>query len=124
MAWQAIRCWPSSRIGRAICGLALGDYTFQVQAVDRDLNYSEPVEVQLSVVPDPHRQALAEAVSAGVGGEEFVGQSSALHRVQEQLRQVAPAELTVLILGETGTGKGLAARPLHQLSPRRAASFI
>ena len=104
--------------------LPLGDYTFQVQAVDRDLNYSEPAQVQLSIVPDPHRQALAEALSAGVGGEEFVGQSPALRRVQEQLRQVAPAELTVLILGETGTGKGLAARTLHQLSPRRAASFI
>ena len=104
--------------------LPLGNYTFQVQAVDRDLNYSEPVEVQLSVVPDPLRQALAEALSAGVGGEEFVGQSPALRRVQEQLRQVAPAELTVLILGETGTGKGLAARTLHQLSPHRAASFI
>ena len=63
-------------------------------------------------------------MSAGVGGEEFVGQSPALRRVQEQLRQVAPAELTVLILGETGTGKGLAARTLHQLSPHRAASFI
>ena len=44
--------------------------------------------------------------------------------MQEQLRQIAPTELNVLILGETGTGKGLAARTLHQLSRRKDSPFV
>ena len=47
---------------------------------------------------------------------EFIGNSHALRQLQAQLHQVAPTDLTALILGETGTGKGLSARTLHQLS--------
>jgi len=102
--------------------LPLGEYTFQVRAVDRDFNYSAPATVKLSVVPDPRIEALTEALSAPTG--EFLGTSPALRTVLAQLEQVAPIDLTVLILGETGTGKGLAARTLHKLSPRRKGPFI
>jgi transcriptional regulator with GAF, ATPase, and Fis domain len=104
--------------------LPLGEYTFQVKAVDRDLNYSEPASVRVVVEPDPHLDAFTRALSASGTSEEFVGASDALHRMQTQLREVAPTDLTVLILGETGTGKGLAARTLHALSPRRGGPFI
>ena len=103
--------------------LPLGDYTFQVKAVDRDLNYSEPATIRIVVEPDPHLQALTEALSGSGPAGEFVGESPALRRVQTQLAQVAPAEVTVLILGETGTGKGLAARTVHGLSTRRSGPF-
>jgi DNA-binding NtrC family response regulator len=99
-----------------------GAYRFEVQAVDPDLNYSEAAIVELTVVPDPRQQALQELLSGD--GESFVGQSPALARVQQQLEQVADSDLTVLILGETGTGKGLAARTLHRLSPRRTGPFV
>ena len=102
--------------------LPLGEYTFQVRAVDRDLNYSEPASLSFVVAPDPRLQALTEALSDTAG--EFVGESGALRRVQEQLAQVAPADMTVLILGETGTGKGLAARTVHALSQRHAGPLI
>ena len=52
---------------------------------------------------------------------EIVGQSDALRRVLKQVQTVAPTDSTVLIRGETGTGKELIARALHELSPRRAA---
>jgi len=56
--------------------------------------------------------------------EEIVGSSSALKRVLQQAEMVAPTDATVLILGETGTGKELIARAVHRLSPRKNLPFI
>jgi len=56
--------------------------------------------------------------------EEIVGTSAALKRVLGQVEVVAPTDATVLILGETGTGKELVARAIHRLSPRRNLPFI
>ena len=104
--------------------LELGEYTFEVRAVDRDLNYSEPAVVRVQVAPDPHIEALTQALSTGGPSGEFVGESPAMEQMLAQLREVAPSELTVLVLGETGTGKGLAARFLHQFSGRNSGPFI
>lgn len=59
----------------------------------------------------------------GVLGD-LVGQSSAMQRVFSFIRQVAPSKAAVLITGESGTGKELAARAIHQLSPRGSAPFV
>ncbi|MEP7366329.1 MAG: sigma 54-interacting transcriptional regulator [Acidobacteriota bacterium] len=56
--------------------------------------------------------------------EEIVGTSSALRRVQQQVEVVAPTDATVLVLGETGTGKELVARAIHRMSPRKHMPFI
>jgi PAS domain S-box-containing protein len=56
--------------------------------------------------------------------EEIVGTSKALKRVMAQVEVVAPTDATVLILGETGTGKELVARAIHKMSPRRNLPFI
>jgi PAS domain S-box-containing protein len=55
---------------------------------------------------------------------EIVGGSAAMKRVMGQVEVVAPTDATVLILGETGTGKELIARALHRLSPRKNCPFI
>jgi len=55
---------------------------------------------------------------------EIVGDSPALKKVLDQVATVAPSEATVLLLGETGTGKELFARALHRLSRRKEGSFI
>ncbi|HUV30560.1 MAG TPA: sigma-54 dependent transcriptional regulator [Acidobacteriota bacterium] len=55
---------------------------------------------------------------------EFVGSSPAAERVRRMVRQVAPTDTTVLLAGESGTGKELAARMIHDLSPRRDKAFI
>ena len=56
--------------------------------------------------------------------EEIVGTSAALKRVMGQVEIVAPTDATVLVLGETGTGKELVARAIHKLSARRKRPFI
>jgi formate hydrogenlyase transcriptional activator len=56
--------------------------------------------------------------------EEIVGTSDALRNVLRQVEQVAPMDSTVLITGETGTGKELVARAIHQRSARSGRSFV
>jgi two-component system response regulator AtoC len=59
---------------------------------------------------------LRDEVAKGWG--EFIGRSEAMHQLYELIRQVAPARSNVLIVGETGTGKELVARAIHQASGR------
>jgi formate hydrogenlyase transcriptional activator len=56
--------------------------------------------------------------------EEIVGRSEALRKVLEQIETVAPTDSTVLIYGETGSGKELIARAVHNLSSRKSAAFV
>jgi formate hydrogenlyase transcriptional activator len=56
--------------------------------------------------------------------EEIVGESAALKRVLTQAREVADTDTTVLLLGETGTGKELFARAIHNLSARRSRTLV
>ena len=67
---------------------------------------------------------LEEEVRTEHNFGEIVGESAALRRVLKQVETVAPTGSTVLIRGETGTGKELIARALHDLSPRRDRTFV
>src|SRR5258705_3455480 len=67
---------------------------------------------------------LGEPVPEDVICEGIVGRSEALQRVVRLLEKVAPTDSTVLICGETGTGKELIARALHNLSTRRGNGFV
>ncbi|MCU0232177.1 MAG: sigma 54-interacting transcriptional regulator [Acidobacteria bacterium] len=58
------------------------------------------------------------------GGRRYVAESPAMRAVMEQARRVAATDTTVLIRGETGTGKEGLARAIHELSPRLAAPFV
>lgn len=62
--------------------------------------------------------------SAGDGIDCLVGSSTAMLAVHANLHKFAPVELPVLVTGETGTGKELAARALHEMSSRRGRPFI
>src|SRR5437879_9259108 len=67
---------------------------------------------------------LEEEFRSEFNFEEIIGESPALKRALSQVELVAPAGTTVLILGETGTGKELIARAIHGLSPRRERTFV
>lgn len=68
--------------------------------------------------------ALKEEIDQASMFEEIVGTSQALRRVLVQVAKVAPADSTVLIIGETGTGKELIARAIHKRSKRSSRPFV
>ena len=67
---------------------------------------------------------LHEEIKASQGFGAMVGNSKKLKKVQELAQAVAPTNSSVLIMGETGTGKELLARLIHELSPRRGKPFV
>ena len=68
--------------------------------------------------------ALQQDIQGAFDIQEIVGKSQALANVLEEVKTVAPSVATVLILGETGTGKELVARAIHKLSPRSSGNFV
>ena len=67
---------------------------------------------------------LQEEVVAAKAFGDLVGQSAALRQLVSQIDMVAPTEASVLILGETGTGKDLVAREIHRRSPRKDSPLV
>lgn len=70
------------------------------------------------------RLYLESEIRSEYSFEDIIGRSAALRKVLDQLAIVAPTDSTVLLRGETGTGKELVARALHNLSPRRDRTFV
>ena len=64
------------------------------------------------------------ALTSGADGQLMLGSSPAMARVRHLIERAAPTEANVLILGENGTGKELAARAIHDASPRRGEVFM
>ena len=79
---------------------------------------------ELSEKLQKEKQYLEEELRTEYSFEEIVGESVGLKRVLKQVETVAPTDATVLVLGDTGTGKELIARAIHQLSPRRDRTFV
>jgi formate hydrogenlyase transcriptional activator len=68
--------------------------------------------------------SLADVGADGMIYDGIIGRSAAMRDVVDQIRMVAPTDSTVLICGETGTGKELVARGVHRLSARRAHALV
>jgi formate hydrogenlyase transcriptional activator len=94
-----------------------------VLSVIRDLSQKKKDEEALRL-SQQQKLYLEEELQIGHHFDEIVGESFALKRVLKQVEDVASTDATVLILGETGTGKELIARAIHQLSPRRDHAFV
>ena len=73
---------------------------------------------------DKKCRALQHEVKRLEGSPELIGKSAAMQKVQILIEKVAPSEATVLVLGETGTGKELVARAVHNQSDRASAPFV
>jgi formate hydrogenlyase transcriptional activator len=106
----------------------------------KDLDLLSQIAIQLSLALDnalaygrlnasaarleEERLYLEAEIESEYNFEDIVGKSAAIRKVLDQVAIVAPTRSTVLLHGETGTGKELVARAIHNLSPRRARTFV
>ncbi len=101
----------------------LGQVSNQVAlAVENSLAYGEISQLKDRLARE--NVYLESEIRSELGFEEIVGNSETLRSVLKEVETVAPAESTVLIYGETGTGKELIARAVHNLSSRKSNSFV
>jgi formate hydrogenlyase transcriptional activator len=91
-------------------------------AIENALAYQQIAELKNKLADE--KLYLEEEIRSEYTFEEIIGESPALKRVLSQVETVAPTDSSVLILGETGTGKEVIARALHDLSPRRERTFV
>jgi DNA-binding NtrC family response regulator len=94
-----------------------------LRAIDQAINRGQQIERSMSRPTQKQRYHEAKLRSE-IGFSEIVGKSAAMRQVLQQVETVAPSDSTVLILGETGTGKELIARAVHQRSRRRDKPLI
>ena len=95
--------------------------------VDFDITDRKQVEEELRQAKErlaEEKLYLEQEIDTELGFEEIIGRSKELRKVMESAGKVAPSDATVLLLGETGTGKELIARAIHRLSRRAGESFI
>jgi formate hydrogenlyase transcriptional activator len=91
-------------------------------AVENALAFDEIEQLKEKI--EREKVYLEEEIRTESNFAEIIGESAALRRVLKEVETVAPTDSTVLIRGETGTGKELIARALHDLSPRRARTLV
>lgn len=136
---QSLCCVPLLRPNEPVGVFVVGS-TRKHAFKSADVSMLEQVAAQLAIAIENHRAAAEiEALKRRLGEErkylqgethsegefsEIVGDSPVLKQVLDQVATVAGSEATVLILGETGTGKELIARAIHKLSRRKDGPFV
>jgi len=96
--------------------MSLNSLTYPLEY--EDLRLKTDPEITLDIDP------IDEPANSETGFEGIIGRSSGLRRVLQMVETVAGGDSTVLLLGETGTGKELIARAIHSHSPRNARPFV
>jgi formate hydrogenlyase transcriptional activator len=91
-------------------------------AVENALAFKEIAELKNKLAQE--KLYLEDEIRSEMNFDEIIGEASSLRAILKQVETVAPTDSTVLITGETGTGKELIARAIHQLSPRRERTFV
>ena len=118
-----IICTAHADLATAVRAMKLGAYDYLTKPF-----YVELLILTLERAVERHRlhSRIEELKRQGQGSSlaERMGGSSAIAQVIRQVAQVAESNFTVLVQGETGTGKELVARAIHQQSPRRQAPFV
>jgi two-component system response regulator AtoC len=111
-------------VDTAVEAMKRGAYDFVTKPLNLDKVEMLIARALQSRRMEQENRALRQQVDERFGLENIVGQSSALREVLDTIRQIAPSSANVLIEGETGTGKELAAHAIHNLSRRNKAKFV
>lgn len=108
----------------AVTAMQRGAFNYLLKPLD--LNQLRTVTEKAGATARLRRQnaELARRLDERFGFEGVVGSSPQMQEVIERLRRIAPTNATVLIQGETGTGKELVAQAIHQNSPRKTKPFV
>jgi DNA-binding NtrC family response regulator len=101
-----------------------GAYDFIEKPLDLDLIRAQVRRAAEKIVLEKQNQNFQLALDHKFGFEGIIGNSSAMQRTLQLVRQIAPTDINVLIVGESGTGKELIARAVHQNSRRRTGRFV
>ncbi|MYC71629.1 MAG: AAA domain-containing protein [Gemmatimonadetes bacterium] len=102
-----------------------GQFHFEVRALDRDGLMSEVVSLDVQVFPDEKSvrlQRLEHMLQDA--DQDFLSQSQAMTQLLGEVAQMAETDMTMLVMGETGVGKGVLAQRIHSLSRRRGQPFV
>jgi len=91
-------------------------------ALDNVLSYQRIEELNARLAKE--KLYLEDEIRSNSQFEEIIGESPAMRNILHQIETVAPTDSTVLLIGETGTGKELFARALHDLSARKQRTFV
>ena len=111
-------------VDMAVESLKLGAYDFLTKPIDNDrLLHTVKKAVQFRRVLK-EKARLEETIKHSGLSRELIGESSVMEELMESIRTVAETDETVLITGDTGTGKELAARTIHRMSKRAGGPFI
>jgi len=122
---ETLRIWGESVPVLMISGYGTVESAVRAMHVGTDDFLTKPVEPEVlsaRVAELLERRPVAARDDAAVAG--IVGRTPPMRQLFAALRRVAPQDTTVLVTGETGTGKEIVARALHRLSPRSGAPFI
>ena len=111
-------------IPTAKAALQGGAYDFIEKPLDLDVFRNLVVRAAETVALRQQNEALQGQVDAGFGFEGIIGDSPAIRKIIELIRQVSPSNLPVLITGESGTGKELVANAIHNQSKRNAKKYV
>ncbi len=106
-------------------GVPAGQFRFEVRALDRDGLMSEVASLDVQVFPDEKSvrlQRLEHMLQDA--DQDFLSQSQAMTQLLGEVAQMAETDMTMLVMGETGVGKGVLAQRIHNLSRRRGQPFI
>ena len=117
------RTWPPELVNRLRVMTAVFAGALARTQADQALRAAHAEVVRLKETLSQENQYFRNAARESIG-TGIVGHSAAIRRVMELVRQVAATDATVLLLGETGTGKELFASCIHELSQRRDRAMV
>ncbi len=121
---QVIVVTAHGDVATAVGAMRAGAYDFIEKPLDLDLIRAQVRRAAEAVLLARQNQNFKLALDQKYGMEGIIGNSQAMRRTLQLVRQIAPTDINVLILGESGTGKELIARAVHQNSRRRAERFV